>query len=429
MDTLAFLTLLLGLTLGPQTIRMSAADTVKRIELRLDGAPAATMTAPPWQANIDLGDALAPHRLTATAFDAAGAQIGSVEQKINTPRATSEARIVLEGAKARIVWQSVASRRPRSMAADIDGAPVQISDDFTIALPKLSQATPHILRVTTTTTSGDVAEATTVIGSNAAAAETQLTAVPLQIAAGAAKPDAATLLRRGDQAVKVVAIDAVPAEVIFVRAPSTNETSMHIDVDERTHSRSGNNMNMAMMQGVADRSDVHLGANDTLRFLWPMASEGANARLFPSSRTMTTTEHGLRRFLSHTGAPDASELRYADAVAVAGLQAAGSRRARAVVLILGAGYRDASALDPARARAYLDAMGVPLYVWLLRDEPAARAWGKTADISTPEKFRTAATDLAADISRQRIAWVDGDVLPNELTLAPSAQGVALLAKR
>ena len=431
MDTIAFLTFFLGLTLGPQTVRMTAADSVKQIELRLDGARVATLTAPPWQSTVDLGDGLAPHRLTAIALDASGNAIATIDQKINLPRATSEARIVVSNGQARILWQSVASRKPQKMSADLDGAPVQIADDLTIALPKKLSPAPHVLRVNIVTTSGDAAEATAVIGSAAAQSESQLTAIPLQITDRATKPDAATLLRSGERPVKVVAIDEVPAEVIVVRAPSATEASMRIDIDERTHRRSGGGMNMAMMQGTADRSDVHLGANDTVRFLWPMASEGAGdvkARLFPSSRSMTTTEHGLRWVVAHVGAPDATELRYADAVAVAGLQAAASHRARAVVLILGSNYRDASALDPIRARAYLESVGVPLYVWLLHDEPTATAWGNTVDISTPEKFRSAAEKLASDVARQRIAWVEGDFLPGEVTLANGDSSVAVLAK-
>ena len=199
--------------------------------------------------------------------------------------------------------------------------------------------------------------------------------------------------------------------------------------------RGGGDMNMAMMQGVADHSDVHLGPSDTIRFLWPMASEGTGdvrARLFPSSRSLGTMEHGLRWLMSNVSAPDAREFRYADAVAVAGLQAAGSRRARAVVLIIGADYHDASALTPAGARAYLDQVGVPLYVWRLRDEqtmPAAsRAWGESVDISTPERFRSAARDLASRLARQRIAWAEGDLLPQEISLGASEKDVRLLTK-
>ena len=195
MDAIAFLTLFLGLTMGQQSIRMTATDTVKRIELRLDGAAVANMTAPPWRTSIDLGDTLTPHRLTATAFDAAGAEMGTVEQKINLPRPTTEARIVVDHdrsgtpRKAHIIWKSVATRTPRSLSADLDGAALQIADDLTIALPKLSP-TPHVLRVKVVTTSGDMAEATAVIGASAAAeSQSQLTAIPVELSERAAKPE------------------------------------------------------------------------------------------------------------------------------------------------------------------------------------------------------------------------------------------------
>jgi hypothetical protein len=157
------------------------------------------------------------------------------------------------------------------------------------------------------------------------------------------------------------------------------------------------------------------------------------AALFPSSRSVRTVDHGLRWWLSHISAPDAPEHRYADAVAVAGLQALGSRRARAVVLIIGADHRDASALTPAGARAYLDQIGVPLFVWCLAEPekvPAsAQAWGEVEDVSSMEKLRTAAQRLSSQLARQQIVWAEGDFLPQEITLGASAgEGIKLLTK-
>src|SRR5688572_23310063 len=187
MDTIAFLTLFLGLTLGPQEIKLSASDSVKRIVLHLDGKVASTMTAPPWVARVNLGNALTPHRLTAVAFDATGAQIATAEQKINVPRATTEARIVVEHdragvpRKARVVWSSVATKTARSVAIDLDGTPLPVSKDFTVSLPKLSDI-PHVLRAKVVTGSGDYGEATTLVGSSLAAeSESQLTAVAVEV--------------------------------------------------------------------------------------------------------------------------------------------------------------------------------------------------------------------------------------------------------
>jgi len=444
MDTIAFLTLFLGLALGPQEIKLSASDSVKRIELRLDGNVAATMTAPPWVARVNLGKALTPHRLTAVAFDAKGEQLAAVDQKINVPRATTEARIVVQHdragvpRKARVVWTSVASSTARSLSVDLDGTPLQVAKDFTVTLPKLSD-TPHVLRAKVVTSSGDYGEATTLVGTSLAAeSESQLTAVAVEMLKPQPKRDTASLLRAGGKPLKVIAIDKVSAEVIFVRHPSEKEAAMRLDILSRVNRRSssGGDMNVAMMTGVEDRSDVHLAPDDDIRFLWPTVSEGTGAMkaaLFPSSRSVDTGDHGLRWWLSHISAPDAPNHRYADAVAVAGLQALGSRRARAVVLVIGEDYRDASALAPPAARAYLDQIGVPLLVWCIADATkmpaAAKAWGEIEDVSTMEKLRDATRRLNALLARQQIVWAEGDFLPQEIALGPSAgDAIRLLTK-
>lgn len=440
MDTIAFLTLFLGLTLGPQEVTLSASDSVKRIELRLDGKVAATLTAPPWVGRVNLGRTLAPHRLTAVGFDASGAEIAAVEQKINVPRATTEARIVVEHdrggvpRKARVVWTSVASSTVRNVEVDLDGLPLPVSKDFTVSLPKMSNI-PHVLRAKVVTGTGDYGEATTVVGASLAAeSESQLTAVPVEVVKG--QPDKASLLRVGDKPLKVIALDKVSAEVIFVRHPSEKEAAMRLDLKSRVARRSAPGMSAAMMIGTEDKADVHLAPEDDIRFLWPTFVAGTGqmkAALFPSSRSVDTVDHGLRWWLSHISAEDAPIHRYADAVAVAGLQALGSRRARAVVLVIGEDYHDSSALTPAATRAYLDQIGVPLFVWSIAEaeklSPAARGWGEIEDASTEDKLRDATKRLSALLARQQIAWVEGDFLPHEITLGASAgEGIKLLTK-
>lgn len=444
MDTIAFLTLFLGLALGPTDVKLSATDAVKRIELRLDGASVATLTSAPWTARVNLGRTLVPHRLSAIAFDASGAQVASIEQKINVPRPTTEARIVVEHdragvpKKARVVWNSVASRNLRNVSVDLDGVPLTVAKDLSVTLPALSN-TPHILRAMVVTPGGDAGEATTLIGTSLAAeSDSQLTAVGVEVS-NAQKRDTSDLVRVSGKPVHVIAIDKVSAEVIFVRDPSEKEALMKLDVEARVHRRSGTSMNMAMMTGVSedrDTADVHLGADDSIRFLWPIVSMGTGetkAALFPSSRSVRTDDHGVRWWLSHISAPDSSQHRYADAVAVAGLQALGSRRGRAVVLVIDANYRDASALTPAGARAYLDSIGVPLFVWSLAEPdkmPAgASDWDAIEDVSTMDKLRDATKKLSAQLAKQQIVWAEGDFLPQDVTLGASAgEGMKLLAK-
>jgi hypothetical protein len=110
--------------------------------------------------------------------------------------------------------------------------------------------------------------------------------------------------------------------------------------------------------------------------------------------------------------PDKSRpRRFADAVAVAGLDAFDSGHRRAVVLLLSRSA-DASRYPPAVVRRYLQEIGVPLFVWST-DGPGADlagAWGPVDDISTPSKFSNAVARLNRTLLAQRIAWIATDPL-------------------
>ena len=72
---IAFVTLLLGVAFGVQTIELSAGPHVARVELFIDGTKA-TELGPPWRATIDLGGEIAPHELVAVALDETGHRLG-----------------------------------------------------------------------------------------------------------------------------------------------------------------------------------------------------------------------------------------------------------------------------------------------------------------------------------------------------------------
>jgi hypothetical protein len=115
---------------------------------------------------------------------------------------------------------------------------------------------------------------------------------------------------------------------------------------------------------------------------------------------------------------------------VAALSAVARNRARAVVLILG-GSPDASSLSPVGARSYLSALGVPLFVWTAGAPGGAAgvAWSGATDlddISTLGHLDDAAHRLTAHLARQRIVWVEGVHLPQDIGLSASASGLTLV---
>src|SRR5215212_644842 len=104
--------------------------------------------------------------------------------------------------------------------------------------------------------------------------------------------------------------------------------------------------------------------------------------------------------------PEGGPQRLADAVAVAGVQALGGAKRRAVVLVLG-DEPDESRHAPDVVRRYLQRIGVPLRVWsLVGVRPSMKVtWGEVLDVSNPDRLRIATEDLRKLLNEQRIAWL------------------------
>ncbi len=116
----------------------------------------------------------------------------------------------------------------------------------------------------------------------------------------------------------------------------------------------------------------------------------------------TTTADRLRVPLSPM-----RRVRFADAVAAAGYELGGSPRPRAVVLVLGAEDRESiSTFSAGQAQRYLSEVMVPLVVWRVGDA-ASPEWPEGRRLMTSEDLRAAFDALGADVSRQRIAWLEG----------------------
>jgi hypothetical protein len=123
-------------------------------------------------------------------------------------------------------------------------------------------------------------------------------------------------------------------------------------------------------------------------------------------------------------------LRFADAVAVAALEATTENRRRAVLLVLSGQAKDQSRYDPAAVRRYLAALRVPLVVWCVGEpEPgsAASLWGGKVEIIREKgDVNPAFKALREVLDSQRIVMVDGRHLPQSIALTPKATGVELV---
>jgi len=425
---IAFLTLFLGIVVGPQAVELSAGPGVARIELSLDGSTVASL-GPPWVATLDLGRELAPRELVAVAYDAAGKRVGEATQWINRARPEAEAGFALErdGAgrvsAARLFWRCPVSPDPASIAVTFDGMPLEASDPARIRIPSRSPDTAHVLIADLTFPGGIVATAVTAFGGRTKKESVrELSAVPIRILRGVRLPRRVEGMHgwfeSNGRALSVVAVEEGEAEVVFVQAGTIGPDFERLLVES--------------FQAPPGARPVDLRKDSRFLFLSsnPRASVGPNAvtRLFPISRDYPSRGGG---FLEVGATPFANEPptppRIAEAVATAGLSATRRERRRAVVLLLGAGARDTGDIDAPTVRRYLARLRVPLRVWRLApaEPPAEADWPGAVDASTIERLGEAFGVLRDDLKSQRVVWLEGRLQPARVEVTAKAAGLVV----
>ncbi|HEX9945812.1 MAG TPA: hypothetical protein VGG03_27715 [Thermoanaerobaculia bacterium] len=427
---IAFVTLLLGLISGTYPIEVTVSGPVAAVEFQLDGAEAGRIEGPPWVARVDLGKDLRPRELVARALGADGREIGRTSQWLNLPRRPAEVEIVLESGEdgvpkaAVLTWQSVNGVRPSSIGLTLDGQPLIVGKDGRAALPPRDLKTLHVLTAQLWFPPGVPARKDVVFGGEyGSQVSTELTAVPVRVHPGAALPPPEDLqgwFAAGGQPVPVAAVEDGPGKVILVRVPSASEVTRKL-------------VPLSQRWGTEKlRREMRLGPDDRVRYLSLASSRYRNSRvpaeLFDITRDLAPKDGGMLWFLTSSRLLKESRgkgRRIADAVAVAALAAENYRRA--VVLVVGRELDETSRYDPATVRRYLQSMRVPLFVWGLYgpDTPAARAWGGAEDVSSLAKLQQAVAKLRAELDAQKIVWVEGRHLPQEVSLTPAARGVEL----
>jgi hypothetical protein len=425
---IAFVTLLLGLISGNYPIEVAVSGPVNAVEFTLDGAPAGRVEHAPWIAKVNLGPDLRPHELVARALDAEGKEIARVAQWLNVPRPPAEVDIVLETSEggipkaAVLTWQSVAGVKPTSIGLTLDGQPLPVDKDGRAALPPRDLKTLHVLTAELWFPLAPVARKDVVFGGEyGSQVSTELTAVPVRVQGGITPTPQALggWFSAQGRPVPVAAVEGEgPGKVVVVRVPTATE------IIERLIPQSRHAVSLL----PSFRQELPLGDEDRVSFLSLQSPAFVNSRvpseLFGMTREYTRKEGGMFWFLTDTRLPPDSRnqgLRIADALAVAGLQAAADNHRRAVVLVLGSDVKDISHYDPAGVRAYLDSLRVPLFVWSLNgaSSPAAQGWGTAEDISTFPRLRKAVDKLRAELDSQKIVWIEGRYLPQDIAVTPA----------
>lgn len=422
---ISFATLCFGLVYGVLNVEIRASDDVARVDLVLDGRPIAELRAP-FAAPVDLGWQPAPHELVAVGYDERGKELGRARQWINRPRGNAEIRLVVEpagterGRTARLTWNCPTSGMVGPFEVTLDGRRLPASDPSRIEIPVRDAGRTQILRASVACDGNVTAIAETVVGGTRPSTESPaLTAVPVALEKGTKLPPPDGLvgwLEKDGAGLRVAAVEEGGFDVVFVCEWGAFERL------QRLFGVRGAPARESSEDGLRFRFLVPVGRTIDD----PTVDASAYAATAWFQRRWDAIGPTLTKGLELKPWPR-TEQRIADAVAAAGLAAAGRERRRAVVLLLGPGARDEGDLNPSEARRFLMDLRVPIFVWSIGKAPSpeSRAWDATSTITTAAQFDVAVTRLRAELRRQRILWVEGAHLPQAVTLTPLAKGVRL----
>jgi hypothetical protein len=438
---ISFVTLFLGLMAGEHVVEASVTGPVAAVVMQLDGVEVARVESAPWKAKIDFGKELAPHELVARAVDSGGREIGTARQWVNLPRQPAEIEVLLErdafgvARGVKLALASLVGSQPVSVSVTFDSRPLAVNPDLHVELPVYDNATTHLLSVTARFPSSLQSRRDIVLGGGASGeAKSALTALPVRWKSPE-PPTAASFANvfvKDGRPLTPAAVERGSVLLLIVRDLSADEARARLGSGAKTLFDSRQFGTAPVYDPEAMRQQMRLDDDDRVRFIWPKAAPVAAAKteLFENSHDFTAKDGGLHWFLTRVYHPakGSGQIRYADAVAVAGLQAFQSYSRRAVLLVMGAKMNDSSLYDPATVRSYLRRINVPLYVWSLQEpvKRGATAWGEVEDIASTDKLRTAFARMKEDFDSQWVVWFAGEYRPADIALSADAHDIEIV---
>jgi hypothetical protein len=422
-----FQTLFLGIVFGLWPVRVMVTPPVTSVEVLLDGSSVGIVAAEPWTFHCDFGPPT-PHELVAIGRNANGDEVARIRQWVNLPKPPALAQLLVEGAgagrpfgRARLTWNTIAAAKEKRIRLTLDGNEVKVKNPQAIELPSVDTKTAHLLSAEVSFADGTVARTETAFGGDVAGgAQSELTAVPIVVREGATLPPASAMqgwfLDRG-QPLRVIAVDEGPTEAVVVFDQDVIGRFRGLTRVQRSTSAVVRSEGSLLSGASGNRFYAMFAVPTTIR------TQGGEVRsLFRTSVpiTLDPSELAWAVFnLQFSPAPPAEEM-LANAVATAGIQAAAANRRRAVVLLVGEALPDRSTISVEAARLFLQKLNVPLFIWS-PDPRIARmelpGWGKPREISSDLLFVGAFARLQTSLKAQRIVWLEGSHLPQNVALA------------
>lgn len=384
----------------------------------------------PWSITCDFGETLAPHLLEAIGRDGKGRELDRATQRVNLPREPAEVSLALHGGEqgyraVQIAWDAPGDVQPEEIHLYFDGEPIEVSGAVA-ALPPHDRLAMHVIAAELVfpgqvRATGELAFG----GQFGEELRSELTAIPLERVdqVGLKRlPSAVEVegwLRVGGAAPRIVAVERGPFELIVVRG----EASLH----------------PLRNLGGRTRSAGKYRRDDQLRFvssrpLLVKAADGSWSALYSVSQNLNENGVGLARAMTRAffGASQEGEIeRLTDAVAVAGVRAAGSSRPRGVLLVTATRFAKETepGVDPLAIRNYLAALRVPFFYWRIDESGDATPddWGTPRAVRDREDLHRAASELASALRPQFLIWLDGEHMPGDVTTVAASSTPLRLA--
>lgn len=423
-----FVSLFLWLVTGIQTVEVATEAPVVRVEFHLDGELVGEVTDNRRKIQIDFGPTLEPHELVAVAYDAAGAEIDRARQVINLPSPPVVATLVVDhdetgrAVAARVVTESATRLAPVNVVVSVDGRVIEPEAGHRYPLPTFEPRTTHLVSAEALWADGSAARTDLSLGGDfGEIVASELTAVPIRISGE--EPSVQEIQGRltvGGEPLRVVAVEESGARIYVVR-----------DLGATPALKAAGRSNARVSKSIRAHYDPvfehDLGPDlDRAYLVGVNAAAARGVSLFPVAGPVSLKRWGLPWAVTtlHDRYPDPDDQRVADAVAVAGIRAAGHGSPRVVVLVLSAQVDDGSVYPVSAVKHFLAEIGVPLVVWVAHKE-TENPWGPGTKTVSPKDFSRATDALLDELSHQRIVWVEGRHLLNQVELDGADLGLTL----
>lgn len=432
-----FLTLFVGLVLGVHNIEVTVFGPVARVEIRVNDVLVAEINEAPWVVQTDFGREIHPAILEAVAYDDGDHELGRTAQWINLPGQRAEAEIVSirdENGRvqsARLTWSSPEFSNPKKITVELDGKTIKVRPPHRIDLSDIPEREVHVLTADFQFSADVEIRRELVFGPEFEGDhDSGLTAVAVVLEDLDELPAIEAMegwFTSAGGPLVVAAAEVPDARVVVVRDPTavSQLAEMSPELDRRRKKARRDPRKERMLDVFGDDVEIFV--------LSPEPVQPPNRRtaavLFPYSNKPSP---GTKGFLPATiGSTPASlmggPLMMSDAVAVAAIRAAEGNGRRAVILLLGQQREDGSRFEVEAARRYLENLRVPLVVWDLSG-PAAVApqgWGDLKIVENADDLVRQVRRLRYRLGEQRIVWLRGRHLPQQIELTEKASGISL----